>query len=543
MNVNNKNILISVFIFITLCIFLVRSNSSEQFQDLNILDKENEDELFGEKKNIDDTVLDEDTLVAYQDFTKFAIKGDKGEPGEKGDRGGRGIQGLKGIKGDQGESLTGSITSTGKLWLGAENKGKSGINANGEVQLYLGGAYGQGANNGRGGQTTYKLKIDGYDNTGSTVYPIYCRDKNGNVDLYLKNRKSSTTRPLLNISGDIRLESSKSVLDCRGNIVCVGSFTCNGIIKSKNTLESNNLNIKNKAMIKELTSTNYISDKGKGIYFQNTNSNFTGWARREGNCSIQNAKNYKCLMLLGRMDKGIRKVGVWDQLNVNGSQNITNNLSVNGNTTLRGTRINGRLVSTDQLRMNGNGIVFDNVNSNHTGWGNTNGYACIENGKNYNSLMILGRSRAKGPGNWATGYRRQVSIWDDCYVAWDMKVRYQIWCSRVNQRSDRNLKININTIKDPLKILKLDGVSFNWKNENKDLNRLEYGFVAQEVEKIVPELVSGEEGNKSVNYIGTIPFLLETIKYQQKEISRISALNSTMNKRLELLENEIFKFT
>ena len=97
-------------------------------------------------------------------------------------------------------------------------------------------------------------------------------------------------------------------------------------------------------------------------------------------------------MLLGRMDKGIRKVGVWDQLNVNGSQNITNNLSVNGNTTLRGTRINGRLVSTDQLRMNGNGIVFDNVNSNHTGWGNTDGYACIENGKNYNSLMILGRS-------------------------------------------------------------------------------------------------------------------------------------------------------
>ena len=544
MNIN-KNIVISISIFVILCIFLVRHNKAEPFQDINVINNDNEDKLFGNKKQIDDTILDEDTLVAYQDFTKFAIKGDRGEVGEKGDQGGRGIQGVRGIIGEQGESLTGSIKSTGKLWLGSNNKGKSGINSNGEIQLYLGGIHGQGANNGRGGQTTYKLKIDGYDNTGSTVFPIHCSDKNGNVDMYLKNRQSSSTKPLLNVSGDIRLESSKSILDCRGNITCIGSLTCNGIIKSKNTLEGNNLSVTSKAVINELTSTkltstNWISDKGTGIYFQNPNSNYTGWSRKEGHCSIQNGKNYKCLMLLGRSQNGTRKVGIWDHLTVNGSQNVTGDLNVSKNTTL-----SKRLISKDHIRMNGNGIVFDNVNSNYTGLGNKTGYACIENGKNFNSLMILGRYQARGPDNWSTGSRRQVSIWDDCYIHNDLKVRYQIWCLKVNQRSDRNFKKNISQIKDPFRILKLKGVSFNWKNmeENTDINKLEYGLIAQDVEKVIPELVSGREGKKNVNYIGTIPFLIETIKQQQAQISKLKDKNDKLDERIKILENIIFKFT
>ena len=111
MNIN-KNIVISISIFVILCIFLVRHNKAEPFQDINVINNDNEDKLFGNEKQIDDTVLDEDTLVAYQDFTKFAIKGDRGEVGEKGDQGGKGIQGTRGIIGEQGESLTGSIKST-----------------------------------------------------------------------------------------------------------------------------------------------------------------------------------------------------------------------------------------------------------------------------------------------------------------------------------------------------------------------------------------------------------------------------------------------
>ena len=50
-------------------------------------------------------------------------------------------------------------------------------------------------------------------------------------------------------------------------------------------------------------------------------------------------------------------------------------------------------------------IYFTNTSHDHTGIGNTTGYAAIENASNYNTLMILGRSGGIGGG-------RSVSIWD-----------------------------------------------------------------------------------------------------------------------------------
>ena len=64
-----------------------------------------------------------------------------------------------------------------------------------KCKLYLGGKHNEGSNNGRKGQTTYKLMIDGYDNDGSTVYPIMCKDEDKNIDFYVKNRQSSGKKP------------------------------------------------------------------------------------------------------------------------------------------------------------------------------------------------------------------------------------------------------------------------------------------------------------------------------------------------------------
>ena len=79
--------------------------------------------------------------------------------------------------------------------------------------------------------------------------------------------------------------------------------------------------------------------------------------------------------------------------------------------------------------------------------------------------------------------------------------------------------------------------------ENTDINKLEYGLIAQDVEKVIPELVSGQEGGKNVNYIGTIPFLIETIKQQQEQISKLKDKNDKLDERIKILENIIFKFT
>ncbi len=60
-------------------------------------------------------------------------------------------------------------------------------------------------------------------------------------------------------------------------------------------------------------------------------------------------------------------------------------------------------------------IYFTNTTHNHTGIGNTAGYAAIENATNYNTLMILGRSGGIGGG-------RSVSIWDRLDVNGNLNV-------------------------------------------------------------------------------------------------------------------------
>ena len=113
-----------------------------------------------------------------------------------------------------------------------------------------------------------------------------------------------------------------------------------------------------------------------------------------------------------------------------------------------------------------------------------------------------------------------------------------------NPSSDIRLKTNINTMTGALNnVLKLRGVTFNWK-ESSD-NRLHYGFIAQEIEKVFPDLVGTDSnGFKTINYSGVIPVLTEAIKTQQEEIELLKSeneqLKSTLEqllKRVEALEN------
>jgi hypothetical protein len=83
--------------------------------------------------------------------------------------------------------------------------------------------------------------------------------------------------------------------------------------------------------------------------------------------------------------------------------------------------------------------------------------------------------------------------------------------------SDINLKTNISQIADPLeKVMQIRGVTFNWKEDNRN----SAGVIAQEIEKILPELVHGEE-TKTVNYNGLIGLLIECVKKQQEEIDEL----------------------
>jgi hypothetical protein len=103
-------------------------------------------------------------------------------------------------------------------------------------------------------------------------------------------------------------------------------------------------------------------------------------------------------------------------------------------------------------------------------------------------------------------------------VAGNLLVTGIITATDFNSASDIRLKENIQKIDNPIdKIIKIDGVRFDWKSDNKP----SMGVIAQNIEEVLPELVSGGE-SKTVNYNGIIGLLIECVKTQQEQIDELN---------------------
>ena len=87
----------------------------------------------------------------------------------------------------------------------------------------------------------------------------------------------------------------------------------------------------------------------------------------------------------------------------------------------------------------------------------------------------------------------------------------------LNINSDARLKANIISLGATLsKLLQIDGKTYTMK---KDANhKKKIGLLAQDIEKVFPELVTETNDIKSVNYQGLVPVLINAMKEQQQEI-------------------------
>ena len=87
--------------------------------------------------------------------------------------------------------------------------------------------------------------------------------------------------------------------------------------------------------------------------------------------------------------------------------------------------------------------------------------------------------------------------------------------------SDARIKKNVNTIEKALdKVLQLRGVSYQRTDIESDKTHI--GVIAQEIEKILPEVVSeNDKGNLSVAYGNIVGILIEAIKEQQLQIEEL----------------------
>ena len=82
--------------------------------------------------------------------------------------------------------------------------------------------------------------------------------------------------------------------------------------------------------------------------------------------------------------------------------------------------------------------------------------------------------------------------------------------------SDKKLKENIKTL-DGSKVYNMRGVSFTRKDTGKDSS----GVIAQEIQKIAPELVTDNDGTLSVAYGNLTGYLIEAVKELKTEVEQL----------------------
>jgi hypothetical protein len=368
------------------------------------------------------------------------------------------------------------------------------------------------------------------------------------------------------------------------------------------------------------------------LYFTKTDHNYTGVGNAIGWAAIENGADYGALMILGRNVGGAgrainRVVKLWDYLQVNGSLDVTGTASLDnlklapvadlravdrlnlvkfGNTgdyqvlhkaagrwnkptlafhcdqadaigfyttgwrsVLEAEGSTGNVAIGAALYVGGSDIYFTKTDHNHSGIGNTQGFAAIENATNYGALMILGRATGGNP-------NRIVKLWDYLQVNGNLDVTGNIvsiapyieargaggervymggdgagndaqfgslnasvanlvaW-NTVNgtmnvlakafvQSSDVSLKTNIEPLQGALeRVCALRAVHFSWKSgsDSEKTAAREIGFVGQEVEKVLPELVTESRGHLHVNYAGMAPLLVEAIKELRDRVERL----------------------
>jgi hypothetical protein len=106
-----------------------------------------------------------------------------------------------------------------------------------------------------------------------------------------------------------------------------------------------------------------------------------------------------------------------------------------------------------------------------------------------------------------------------------------IWTSgNITAYSDIAVKTNLVPIPDALnKVMSISGYTYDRTDYVVDPetgimpDTRQAGVVAQEVEKVLPEVVSGEDGNKAVAYGNMVALLIEAIKEQQTQIDELKA--------------------
>jgi len=250
----------------------------------------------------------------------------------------------------------------------------------------------------------------------------------------------------------------------------------------------------------------------------------------------------------GRLSFKVAPVGtIWTTIPFIEAVSITNAGNVGIGTTTPGTRLSvvgaigatamsvGASANNWAETIYGSSVANQSFGTQITGGTNTVDYGLIV----YNYAQTIPMLAVRGDG--------YVGIWT-LSPAYKLQVMWSVASNSVVLTSDLRFKKNIAPITSALDTIeKLRGVTFDWRigeftNRNFPEGK-QVGFIAQEVEKVLPELVTTDkEGYKWVEYANITAVLVEAVKEQQRQMEILkNEKNSEINElkiRIENLENK-----
>jgi hypothetical protein len=279
----------------------------------------------------------------------------------------------------------------------------------------------------------------------------------------------------------------------------------------------------------------YLQGSNKVFFGCDASSNNPNWAIQYWGGGLNfwkpsgstNAGDYKLFL----KDDGTVGIGdiptTSDKLSVFGSTKLLGNVGIGGNST------------ADKLSVYGNTHIYGEVVQGKSTWHAwtdvyldwlaPNGMPTLYPQTNGNLTIGTGSNRV---------YMQAIQVWSTWFTT----------------TSDERVKENIVSLQSSLqKIKRLRAVQYNIKKEyvsdnamksKSDLRKSNIGFLAQDVQKVFPDLVtqSDSAGLYGINYMEFIPIIIDAMKEQSKTIDSLKAQTSAMDSlkaQLAVLTNQV----
>ena len=147
----------------------------------------------------------------------------------------------------------------------------------------------------------------------------------------------------------------------------------------------------------------------------------------------------------------------------------------------------------------------------------------------YSNIVTNSNVHIGGAGNPA----QELQVTGDIVVTGNITAYYS---------SDISLKDNIRPIESAIfKVKQIRGITFDWNEKANELQQEkghDVGLIAQEVEKVLPEVIQiRKDGIKAISYEKVVPLLVEAIKEQQIQIEELKSVSLGYKELLEKRES------